>query len=99
MIAPQPAAEVGFYHCASKASRAPSLTQPEVEIVLQLPRALFDCVQDEVGVAGVKTPVQVLWDGHQFEVLHPPHLEARILPSPLELGVLCHPVGRENVTA
>lgn len=75
------------------------LTQPEVEVVLQVSGALLDGVEDEVGVSGVKPSVQVLWNGHQVEVLHPPHLEARLLTGPLELWVVrCHPACRETRT-
>lgn len=63
-----------------------------MEVVLQVPGALFDGVEDEVGVSGVKSPVQRLGNGHQVKVLHPPHLEARLLSGPLELWVVrCHP--------
>lgn len=73
-----------------------ALTQPEVKIILQVSGALFDGVEDEVGVTGVKSAVQVLRDRHQVEVLHSPHLEARLLSSTLELWVLrCHPAGRK----
>lgn len=76
--------------------RLSALTQPEVEVVLQVPGALFDGVEDEVGVSGVKSPVQVLRNGHQVKVLHPPHLETRLLSGPLELWVVrCHPACRE----
>lgn len=62
-----------------------------MEVVLQVPGALFDGVEDEVDISGVKPPVQVLWNRHQVEVLHPPHLEARLLSGPLKLWVLrCH---------
>ena len=77
-----------------RCSLSPSLTQPEVEVVLQVPGALFDGVEDEVGVSGVESPVQVLGDGHQVKVLHPPHLEARRLSGSLELWVLRHPACR-----
>lgn len=67
-----------------------------MEVVLQIPGALFDGVEDEVGVTGVKSPIEVLGNGHQVEVLHPPHLEARLLSSPLELWVLrCHLASRK----
>lgn len=81
-------------HC-----RLTVLTQPEVEVVLQVPGALLDGVQDEVGVSAVKSPVQFLWDGHQVEVLHPPYLEAWILSCPLKLWVeSCHPACWKNQT-
>lgn len=68
-----------------------------MEVVLQAPGALFDGVEDEVGVSGVKSSVQLLGNGHQVKVLHPPHLEARLLSGPLELWVVrCHPVLQER---
>lgn len=67
-----------------------------MEVILQVPGALFDGVEDEVGVAGVKSPVQFLGNRHQVKVLHPPHLEAWLLSGPLELWVLrCHPACRK----
>lgn len=81
---------------ASAAIYLTALTQPEVEVVLQVSRALFDGVEDEVGIPGVKSPMQVLRNGHQVKVLHPPHLEARLLSGPLKLCVLsCHPACRK----
>lgn len=73
-----------------------ALTQPEVKVVLQVSRALFDGVEDQIGVAGVEAPVQVLRHGHQVEVLHPPHLETLLLPGPLELWVIRRHVVREG---
>lgn len=75
-----------------------TLTQPEVQVVLQVPRSLFDGVEDQIGVTGVESSVQVLRHGHQVEVLHPPHLETLFLPSPFKLWVMCcHAVCRKIV--
>lgn len=73
-----------------------ALTQPEVKIILQVSWALFDGVEDQIGVAGVESPDQVLWHGHQVKVLHSPHLEAMFLPGPFELWVMCCHVVREG---
>lgn len=78
--------------------RGTALTQPEVQVVLQVPRSLFDGVEDQIGVTGVESSVQVLGHGHQVKVLHPPHLETLFLPGPLKLWVMyCHAVCRRIV--
>lgn len=77
--------------------RISALTQPEVQVILQVPGALLDGVEDQIGIAAVEPPVQVLRHGHQVEVLHPPHLETLFLPGPFELWVLyCHVVCRKT---
>lgn len=81
----------------AKSHHVTALTQPEVKVVLQVPRALFDGVEDQIGVAGVESPVQVLRHGHQVKALHPPHLETLFLPGPFELWVMCCHVVREGL--
>lgn len=76
---------------------SPPLTQPEVKVILQVPGALLDGVEDQIGVADVEPPVEALGHWHQVEVLHPPNLEALLLPGPVELWVMrCHAAQRRQ---
>lgn len=67
-----------------------NLTQPEMKVVLQVPRALFDGVEDHIGIAGVEPAIQVLWYSNQVKILNPPNLQSRLLACFLKLWVVHH---------
>lgn len=69
------------------------LTQPEMEVVLQVAASLPDSVEDHVGISGEEIPVEISRHGHQVELLDPPDLEAGLLPRFEELCMLHHPDG------
>lgn len=66
------------------------LTQPVVEVVLQVPVPQLHSLQDDIGVACEEVSVKVGGHGHQVELLHAPDLQAGLLPRLEELGVLYH---------
>lgn len=72
------------------------LTQPEVEVVLQVTGALFDGVEDHVGIACVEPSIQVLWHSNQVKILNPPHLQSRLLSCLLKLRMVHHAVCNEK---
>lgn len=74
------------------------LTQPEMEVILQVPRALFDGVEDHVGIACVESSIQVLWHRNQVKILNPPHLQSRLLACLLKLRMMHHNVWKEKQT-
>lgn len=66
------------------------LTQPEVQVILQVPGALLDGVEDEVGISRVEASIKILWHSHQVKLLNPPHLQACLLASLLKLRMVHH---------
>lgn len=75
--------------CVS-AGPLPALTQPEVQVVLEVPAALLDGVQHQVGIPGEEVSIEVFWHWDQIKFLDPPDLEAGFLASLQKLGVLHH---------
>lgn len=66
------------------------LTQPEVQVVLEVPTPLFDGVQHQIRISCEEVSVQIFWHRYQIKFLNPPNLKARLLPSLRKLSVLHH---------
>ena len=74
------------------------LTQPVVEVILQVPIPQLHRLQDDVGIACEEVSVKVGGHGNQVELLHTPDLQARLLPRLEELGVFHHHAARLQET-
>lgn len=80
----------GSLWAPSSAGPLPALTQPEVQVVLEVPAALLDGVQHQVGISREEISIQVLWHWDQIKFLDPPDLKAGFFPSLQKLGVFHH---------
>lgn len=83
----------GSLWAPSGAGPLPALTQPEVQVVLEVPAALLDGVQHQVRIPREEISIQVFWHWHQIKFLHPPDLKAGFLPSLQKLRVFHHADG------
>lgn len=66
------------------------LTQPVVEVVLQVPVPQLHRLQDDISVTCEEVSVKVGGHRHQVKLLHAPDLQARLLSCLEELGVFHH---------
>lgn len=71
-------------------SRSTPLTQPIVEVILQVPVPQLHCLQDDIGVTCEEVSIEVGGHRYQVKLLHTPDLQARLLPCLQEFGVLHH---------
>lgn len=67
-----------------------SLTQPVVEVILQVPVPQLHRLQDDIGIACEEVSVKVGGHRNQVELLHTPDLQSGLLPCLEELGVFHH---------
>lgn len=66
------------------------LTQPIVEVILQIPIPQLHCLQDDIRITRKEVSIEVGGHRYQVKLLHTPDLQARLLPCLEELGVLHH---------
>lgn len=74
----------------SRESRSSSLTQPIVEVILQVPIPQLHCLQDDICITREEVSIEVGGHRHQVKLLHTPDLQARLLPCLKEFRVLHH---------
>lgn len=80
----------GSLWAPSSTGTLPALTQPEMQVVLEVPAALLDGVQHQVGISSEEVSIQVFWHWDQIKFLDPPDLKAGFLPSLQKLRVFHH---------
>lgn len=66
------------------------LTQPIVEVILQVPIPQLHCLQDDIRITREEVSIEVGGHRHQVKLLHTPDLQARLLPCLKEFRVLHH---------